>query len=465
VKTVSPEILQMVLEAELVYPGQTQPTGCSGLSIDTRSLVPGEIFFAIPGTTHDGHDYVVAAFKRGASAAVINRSQRERFADGQPGLLIVVDDTHKALIEMARYLRRASPAAFAGITGSNGKTTTKEMLYAIMSVRHRTYRSPGNLNNLFGAPIALGRMPQNVQYAIFEMGISYPGEMTKLAGIIQPEIAVMTNIGPAHLETLKTVDQIVQAKFELIDQLPAEAVIVLNGDDPRLVAEAHRRKLSFTAFGVDVDCPFRARDIRLTLDRRISFTVSGQVIELPVLGRANVYNALAAVAAASTWGARPEDWAAGLAAFEPAAMRLTLEHYRGLDLLIDCYNANPESVKEALRTLQGFTVVGRKIAVLGDMLELGDMSDALHVEIGRTAATAGIDFLLCLGPHSAATVDGARTAGMKPETIRHYATHQELLEALVGLVRPGDMVLFKGSRGMELEKIVTGLKGSAFAGN
>lgn len=461
----SAEILQTILEAELVSPGPNPLSGGAGLSIDTRSLLPGEIFFAIPGTTHDGHDYVEAAFRRGAAAAVINRSQKARFADNCPGLLIVVEDTHAALLAMARYLRRDSQASFAGITGSNGKTTTKEMLYAVMSVRHRAYRSPGNLNNLFGAPIALGRMPQNVQYAIFEMGISYPGEMTKLAGIIRPEIAVMTNIGPAHLETLKTIDQIVQAKFELIDHLPAGATIVLNGDDPRLIAEARRRNLAFTAFGIDTDCLFRAKDIRLTLDRRISFTVSGQVIELPVLGRANVYNALAAVAAASVWGARPEDWAAGLAAFEPAAMRLTLEHYRGLDLLIDCYNANPESVKEALRTLQGFTVVGRKIAVLGDMLELGDLSDALHVEIGRTAATAGIDFLLCLGPHSTATVDGARAAGMKPETIRHYATHQALLEALAALVRPGDMVLFKGSRGMELEKIVVGLKGSAFAGN
>ncbi|NMC44500.1 MAG: UDP-N-acetylmuramoyl-tripeptide--D-alanyl-D-alanine ligase [candidate division Zixibacteria bacterium] len=461
----SAEILQTVLEAELVSPGKALPSGGTGLSIDTRSLLPGEIFFAIPGTTHDGHDYVEAAFRRGAAAAVINRSQKARFAANSPGLLIVVEDTHKALLEMARYLRRDSRAAFAGITGSNGKTTTKEMLYAVMSVRHRAYRSPGNLNNLFGAPIALGRMPQNVQYAIFEMGISYPGEMTRLAGIIQPEIAVMTNIGPAHLETLKTVDQIVQAKFELIDHLPAGAAIVLNSDDPRLVAEARRRNLAFTAFGVDADCPFRAKDIRLTLDRRISFTVSDQVIELPVLGRANVYNALAAVAAASVWGVRPEDWAVGLAAFEPAAMRLTLEHYRGLDLLIDCYNANPESVKEALRTLQGFAVAGRKIAVLGDMLELGDLSDALHVEIGRTAAAAGIDFLLCLGPHSAATVDGARAAGMKPDMSRHYATHQELLEALAALVRPGDMVLFKGSRGMELEKIVVGLKGSAFAGN
>lgn len=464
-KTVNPDILQTVLQAELISPGQVVLSGAAGLSIDTRSLLPGEIFFAISGTTHDGHDYVEAAFKRGAAAAVINRARMAQFADSRPGLLFVVEDTHQALIAMAKYLRSTSGASFAGITGSNGKTTTKEMLYAVMSVRHRAYRSPGNLNNLFGAPIALGRMPRNVQFAIFEMGISYPGEMTKLADIIQPEIAVMTNIGPAHLETLKTVDRIVEAKFEMVDRLPAEAAIVLNGDDPRIVGEARRRMLNFISFGVDTDCPFRAKDIRLTLDRRISFTVSGQVIELPVLGRANVYNALAAVAAASVWGAPPEDWAAGLASFEPAAMRLTLERYRGLDLLIDCYNANPESVKEALRTLQGFAVVGRKIAVLGDMLELGDMSDALHIDIGRTAAAAGLDFLLCLGPHSAATVDGARAAGMKPETIRHYATHQDLLEALVALVQPGDMVLFKGSRGMALERIVVGLKGSAFAGN
>lgn len=449
----------------MVTGGQGLPSGFIGLSIDTRTILPGEIFFAIPGTTHDGHDFVAAAFKRGASAAVINRSQRERFAENPPGLLIVVDDTHKALLDMARYLRRTSDASFAGITGSNGKTTTKEMLYAIMSVRRRVYRSPGNLNNLFGAPIALGRMPENVQYAIFEMGISYPGEMTRLAEIIQPGIAVMTNIGPAHLESLGTIDNIVRAKFELIDHLPAGATVVLNNDDAHIMAEARRRGLAFVGFGVDNDCPFRARDIRITLDRRISFSISGQLIELPVLGRANIYNALAAVAAASVWGVSPEDWAAGLASFEAVDMRLTLEHYRGLDLLIDCYNANPESVKEALRTLQSFTVKGRKIAVLGDMLELGEMSDALHVEIGRVAAGSGINYLLCLGPHSAATVDGARAAGMSADTIRHYTTHQGLLTALVGLVRPGDMILFKGSRSMELERITIGLKGTAFAGN
>ena len=449
----------------MVAGGQSLPPGFTGLSIDTRTILPGEMFFAIPGATHDGHDYVAAAFKRGAAAAVINRSQRNRFADTPPGLLIVVDDTHKALLDMALYLRRTSNASFAGITGSNGKTTTKEMLYAIMSVRRRAYRSPGNLNNLFGAPIALGRMPENVQYAIFEMGISYPGEMTRLAEIIQPKIAVMTNIGPAHLESLKTIDNIVKAKFELIDRLPPGATVVLNNDDARIMAEARRRGLTFVGFGVDNDSPFRAKDVRITLDRRISFSVSDQLIELPVLGRANIYNALAAVAAASVWGVPPEDWAAGLAAFEPMDMRLTLEHYRGLDLLIDCYNANPESVKEALRTLQGFTVAGRKIAVLGDMLELGEMSDALHVEIGRVAAGSGIDYLLCLGPHSAATIDGARATGMPADRIRHFTTHQGLLTALVGLVRPGDMILFKGSRGMELEKIIIGLKGTAFAGN
>jgi UDP-N-acetylmuramoyl-tripeptide--D-alanyl-D-alanine ligase len=449
----------------MVVGGQGMPTGMAGLSIDTRTILPGEIFFAIPGSTHDGHDYVAAAFKRGAAAAVINRSQKTRFADTPPGLLIVVDDTHRALLDMALYLRRNSIASFAGITGSNGKTTTKEMLYAIMSVRRRAYRSPGNLNNLFGAPIALGRMPENVQYAIFEMGISYPGEMTQLAEIIQPDIAVMTNIGPAHLESLGSIENIVKAKFELLDRLPAGSTVVLNSDDARIMAEARRRKSAFIGFGIDHECPFRAENIRLTLDRRISFTVSGQVIELPVLGRANIYNALAAVAAASVWGVPPEDWAAGLAAFEAVDMRLTLEKYRGLDLLIDCYNANPESVKEALRTLQGFNVAGRKIAVLGDMLELGEMSDALHVEIGRVAAGSGIDYLLCLGPHSAATINGARAAGMPADRMRHFAMHQELLDALVGLVKPGDMILFKGSRGMALEKIIVGLKGTAFAAN
>ncbi len=461
----SPETLQKVLGSELLPGPSGGMTPPAGLSIDSRTVQPGDVFFALPGSNRDGHDFVTAVFSKGASAAVINRAFRNRFASDRPGPLFVVDDTHQALLSLAQYLRRSSSAAFAGVTGSNGKTTTKEMLYAIMAVRHRTYRSPGNLNNLYGLPIALGRMPEDIRYAIFELGISYPGEMSRLAAIVQPEIGIITNISRAHLETLKTLDNIVKAKFELIDFLSSRATVVLNADDSRLTAEARRRGLEFVGFGIDHTCRFRAENIRQTSDDMILFETDGSTIRLPLLGRANVYNALAAIAASSVWGAGPNDWVAGLAGFKPIDMRLTLEHHAGLDLLVDCYNANPESVKEALRTLQAMKAQGRKLAVLGDMLELGKLSATLHQEIGRIAAAAGLDFLLCLGPQSAATVSAAKAAGMAPDRVIHCLTHQELLESLLRLVTTGDLILFKGSRGMELEKIVVGLKGSAFTSN
>ena len=433
----------------------------TGLSIDSRTIKLGEIFFAIIGDRHDGHDYVEQAFAQGAAAAVISRSRIERYAGKQLGPMFVVDDTHEALLNLAGYLRRHSEARFAAVTGSNGKTTTKEMLYAIMKVRHAVYRSPGNLNNLYGLPISLGQMPEEAQFAVFELGISVPGEMSRLASIIKPDLALMTNIGPAHLETLRSIDQIVKAKFELVDRLPVGAAVILNADDPRLTAEAARRKLDFVGFGIDHECRFRGRLVRSEGECGMVFEIEGQTIHLPLVGRINVYNALAAIAASSVWGAAPEDWVAGLESFQPVEMRLALEEYRGWHLLIDCYNANPESVSAALAALAEMKVTGKKIAVLGDMLELGVESERLHEQIGRAAAVAGLDHLLCLGPQSAATAKAAMSAGLAAPAVGHYLTHPELLNALLAVVGRGDLILFKGSRGMELEKIVVGLKASA----
>ena len=460
----NPEILQKILESEMVSESFEAIPEFTGLSIDSRTIEPGNIFFAIIGDKNDGHDYIDGAFRQGASAAIVSRSRLDRFTKGKIGPLFVVDDTHEALLDLAGYIRRRSDARFAAITGSNGKTTTKEMLYAIANVNHQAFRTPGNLNNLFGLPISLGKMPE-VEFAIFELGISIPGEMTRLSAIIKPELAVITNIGPAHLETLKTIDNVIKAKFELIDRLPVGAAVVLNADDPHIMAEAARRNLDFVGFGINHDCDFRAGNINSHGEKGTSFEVNGHPVTLPTFGGVNVYNALAAIAAASTWGCSPEEWRTGLAAFRPVEMRLSLEHEAGLHFLVDCYNANPESVKAALECLNTFEVSGRTIAVLGDMLELGEESARLHFETGREVAMAGVDFLFCLGPESIGMTEGAREAGMTEETVFHFADHQELLDRLLSLIAREDLILLKGSRGMELEKIMFGLKGSAFKNN
>lgn len=442
----------------------TVPT-FSGLSIDSRTIKPGEIFFAIAGGRNDGHDYVEKAFARGAAAAVISRSHRDRFTGVKQGLVLVVNDTHEALLNLAGYLRRHFDARFAAITGSNGKTTTKEMLYSIVRVKHKVFRSPGNLNNLFGLPISLGQMPNEADYAIFELGISVPGEMSRLTALIKPELALITNIGPTHLETLKTIDNVVNAKFELIDRLPVGAIVILNADDIHLMKEAKRRKLDFIGFGIENKCQFQAENIRADAGEGLSFEVEGQKIVLQLFGRVNIYNALAAVAASSVWKCAPEEWTAGLADFRPVDMRLVLEHHQGLHLLIDCYNANPASVRAALRALKEFETKGRKIAVLGDMLELGATSAQLHYETGQEVARSKVDYLLCLGPQSEALVEGARSGGMGENNTLHFREHQQMLDCLLDLVAREDVLLFKGSRGMKMEKIVIGLKGAAFKSN
>jgi UDP-N-acetylmuramoyl-tripeptide--D-alanyl-D-alanine ligase len=457
VRHLNPNVVQEALHPESIFAEMDQVPQYAGISIDTRTIRPQEIFFAIVGATQDGHQYVAEAFAKGAAAAVVNRTQMQRFAGPQAGTIYVVDDTRQALLDLAVALRRRIEATFGAVTGSNGKTTTKEMFHAIVAVNHAAFRSPGNLNNLLGVPISLGMMSDEAQFAVFELGISEPGEMTRLAAVLRPELAVITNIGATHLETMGTVDNVLKAKFELVDGLAPGATIVLNADDPLLMAEAGRRRLSFVGFGIKNKCPFRAERVRRD-GAGIRFRVGGAEIALPVFGRVNIYNALAAIAAASAWGCTSKEWKTGLSRFRPLAMRLEVEEYQGRHLLIDCYNANPDSVAATLASLADFDVPGKKIAVLGDMLELGQASPELHFRTGGKAAQSGVDVLLCLGPESRRTAEGAVAAGMKSTSVFHFLDHQILLEQLVTVAAKGDLILCKGSRGMELEKIVNGLK-------
>ncbi len=458
-------ILTSVLGSDVLNAGDKELARFKGLSIDSRTLKPGEVFFAIVGDTNDGHEYVHTAFEKGAAVAVVNKSGLDRIDKSFGGPLFIVEDTHEALLEIASFIRSHIDARFAGITGSNGKTTTKEMLYSIVSVSHKAFRSPGNLNNLYGLPISLGMMPEDIRYAIFELGISVPGEMSRLASVIKPDLAVLINIGPAHLETLGSIDNVVKAKFELVDKLPVGSLIVLNADDKNLMNEAKRRGLEYIGFGIDADTHFKATNISVTPEGKQIFRVNDKQIELNALGRINIYNALAAIATASVWNCSPDDWATGLQAFQPIELRLARESHNGLELLIDCYNANPGSVKASLEILNDMTSKGRKIAVLGDMLELGEQSDALHEDIGRSVSESGVDSLFCLGPNAKLIAKGAMDKGMDSSLVHQYTDHQELLDNLLQKISRGDLLLFKASRGMKLEKIVHGLKASAFSNN
>lgn len=461
----NPTIMQKVLDSEIIDGSIDNMPEFTGLSVDSRTIKSGELFFAIEGDKNDGHDYISGAFKNGATAAVINRNRLSQFSTDPPGLIYAVDDTHEALLNLAGYIRRQIDARFAGITGTNGKTTTKEMLYSIVNVSHNAFRSPGNLNNLFGLPLSLGMMPSNTDYAVFELGISVPGEMTRLASIIKPDIAVITNIGPAHLDTLGSIENVVKAKFELLDNLPVGAVIILNADDENLTKEAQRRNLKYIGFGISSACDIQAIKIAIEDKGNYSCEINGHKISIPVHGKVNIYNVLAAIAAATVWNCSPDDWKRGLESFQPADMRMVSESFEGLHLLIDCYNANPASVTASLETLSNIPAQGRRIAIIGDMLELGKNEKEFHKNIGAIAADRSLNYLFCLGPLTSMTVEEAISKGMADTQAVHFNNHNDLLDQLLKIISRGDLILFKGSRGMQIEKIVTGLKGSAFKNN
>ncbi|MFH1698960.1 MAG: UDP-N-acetylmuramoyl-tripeptide--D-alanyl-D-alanine ligase [Candidatus Zixiibacteriota bacterium] len=464
-KYLIPSILKIVLDSEIINGAIDGMPEFTGLSIDSRTIKSGELFFAIKGENNDGHEYIPGAFQRGAAAAVVNRDRISQFSANPPGLIYVVNDTHEALLNLAGYIRRQIDARFAGITGTNGKTTTKEMLYSIVGVNHSAFRSPGNLNNLFGLPLSLGMMPSDADYAVFELGISVPGEMTRLASIIKPDIAVITNIGPAHLDTLGTIENVIKAKFELVDNLPVGAVVILNADDENLTNEAQRRNLKYIGFGISNDCDIRATKIRIDDKGNYFCDINGHNIRIPVFGKVNIYNVLAAVAAATVWECSPDEWTQGLASFQPVDMRMVSESFEGLHLLIDCYNANPGSVTASLDTLCNLPTTGRRIAIIGDMLELGENEIEFHKNIGAIAAKSGVAFLLCLGSLTENTVQEAICEGMTGKHAIHFRDHNELLDQLLKIIHRGDLILFKGSRGMRIEKIVSGLKGTAFKRN
>lgn len=463
-KRLTQDALQKVLESEIIGESAAMVAEYAGLSIDSRTIRRGEIFFAIIGDNNDGHEYITQAFEKGATAVVVNKDRLQSIPVNPNQPVFAVDDTHEALMNLAGYLRRTSDARFAAVTGSNGKTTTKEMLYTILSQKYQVYRSPGNLNNLYGLPISLGRMPE-VPFAVFELGISVPGEMTRLARIVKPDLAIFTNIGPAHLETMRNLEAVVQAKFELVDNLPVGAAIILNVDDEYLRSEAQRRGLQYIGYSIERESVFKAENVHIRNGLQVSFTIQGIEITVESPGRINVYNALAAIAASSVWSCGGTEWRAGLAAFRPIDMRLSYEEHDNLKYLIDCYNANPESSRAALEVVRDFETQGRKIAIMADMLELGDDSEKLHRRIGGLVADSDLDLLFCFGEMARFIGGGAREKGFAEKNIYYFTEHQKLLDELLRQIVPGDLILFKGSRGMALEKIVTGLKGTAFKSN
>lgn len=410
----------------------------TGWSIDTRTLVKGDLFIALSGPNHDGHDHVRAAFAKGAVAALVERDVSAE------GLTLRVPNTLEALQTLAKWAREQWKGEVVAVTGSAGKTTTKEIIASLLATAFTTGKTEGNFNNHVGLPLSILRLPADARVAVLELGMNHAGEIRDLAAIARPRFAVVTNVGPAHIENFSNgIEGIASAKRELVEALPHDGIAVLNADDPHVAAMRSAHGGKTITYGIVSDANVQARNLRL-LDDHVEFSVENAEISAPIAGRHNVLNILAAIAVGREYGISIQKLAAAAGALPVLKMRGERRILDGVTIWDDCYNANPDAMRAMLDVLKD-TKATRRIAVLGEMRELGSWSEKLHTEVGQYAASAKIDFLIAI--HG----DAQYTAAQHPaaQFVEDPETAGELLKQMV---RPGDAILFKGSRGTHVER-------------
>ena len=440
-------------------------TAVGGVSIDSRSLEPGDFFVAIAGETFDGHRFVSDATRRGAIGAMVHQAPVSPEAGtATPALVIQVDDTTRALQDLARDVRRRSGAIVVAITGSAGKTTTKEVVAEFLSARFPVFRNKGNLNNHIGLPLSLLQLRSRPQIAVVELGMNHPGEIRTLVGIAEPEVRVWTNVGDAHLGFFESADAIADAKAEILENSAASHVLIANANDSRVMERARRFAGKVMTFGVDLDADVRASSVihRGVEGMEALVTAAGQEARLrtPLLGLGNLSNVLAAIAVGRHFDIPLDEMVARAATLMPAYHRgEVLRLPGGVTLIDDSYNSSPAALGRALETVATATGCARKVGVLGEMLELGEFSEQLHREAGRRAAGAGLDLLIGVG----GGVAGAMTAeavrsGMPERCVWHVSSKEEAADLALRHVRAGDLVLVKGSRGIGTDLVVERLK-------
>ncbi len=433
----------------------------SGVSIDTRTLKPGGLFVAIHGDRLDGHDFVEAAFAAGASGAVIGEPMPTLRPDLVAGrALIVVPETTRALQRLARWVRRRSGARVVAITGSAGKTTTKDVTAAFLELRYRVMRSSGNRNNHIGLPLSLLELDEETEVAVVELGMNHAGEIRRLVEIAEPDVRVWTNVAEVHLEFFPSVEAIADAKAEVFDGATRGTVLVANADDTRVMARVPAFPGRVVTFGTSDGADVRASEIE---DRgiegtgaRVDTAVGTIRLDVPLLGAGNLRNVLAAVAVAVEFGVPLGQVAGRARTLRASAHRGDVIRLGGGVVVIDdAYNANPGAVCGALAVMAGERRFPRRVAVLGEMLELGTQSVALHEACGRAAAAAGLARLVTVGGEAARRLGRAAVdEGMPESAVTHAATSVEAAEIAGALVQPGDLVLVKGSRGIRTERVV-----------
>ena len=421
-----------------------------GYSIDSRTVQPGQLFFAVKGERLDGHDYVEQALASGAIAAVVRKDQLARYT--WKAALLTVQDTLIALQTLATAVRKLWGKTGIAITGSMGKTTTKEAVAHLLSARYRVHRSKGNFNNHFGLPLGLLTLEPEYDLAVIEMGMSHAGEIATLARIAIPDEGVVTIVGPVHLEFFDSIAGIARAKYELIEALPATGTAILNADDEYVSQFGRDFRGKIVFFGLKSMADVRAENIETlgTEGTRFDLIAEGvrQRVHSPLLGKHNVYNVLAAAAVALEHGITPSEIADSLPSLEPADKRGQVVQLGNITVLNDCYNSSPKALMAGVDTLLAMPA-RRHIVVAGEMLELGETAEQLHRDCGTFIASKKPDFVLGVRGLAKAIVDAAREAGSRTEFV---VTPEEAGAWLASETREGDAVLLKASRGVKLEK-------------
>lgn len=426
------------------------------VSTDSRSIRKGEFFIALSGPNHCGSDHVAEALGKGATGAITEKGVSPGCVKGDR-ILIKVKNSGKALRDIAASHRREFDIPVICVTGSNGKTTVKEMVAAVLSARYKVLKNEGTKNNNIGVPQTLLKLDSGHDMCVLELGTNHKGEIGELVKIAVPTAAIITNIGQSHLEHFTDLEGVYKEKKHILDPLKKGSFAVVSGDDP-ILSRIGRAKYRIVRYGLGKSNDFRASAISAS-GRGLIFTAQdGTVYSLDLIGTHNVYNALAAIAVGAQFGIKPKEARKALSAFKPASMRLNQLEVNGLRIVNDSYNSNPSSMKSALEAI-GACPAGAKWVVCGDMLELGRKAPELHRQAGKLVADSGASGLLTMGKLSVNTVAGAVDAGMLQARTWHFDNHDDIAAKLKRITRDGDVVLIKGSRGMKMERVIEKLRG------
>ena len=435
-----------------------RPNDCfSGVSIDSRTVKNGDIFICIKGERFDGHDFIPEAIRKGARCVIFDKDTVVLLGSKIPHNLIAVDNTLTALTDLAYYHRKRFALPIIGITGSNGKTTTKEMAAHLLSAKYTVLKNEGTQNNIIGVSLNLLRLRAEHTIAVFELGTNHFGEILELTRILAPSVGVITNIGPAHLESFKDETGVLREKWNLIEELAAPRIAIINSDDPLLKEKipTDEQDIRCFTFGIHSKADFMAKGI-VGKNKKVSFYIKNYPILLPTASKINVYNALASYALARIFSIDGYDIIKNFREFSFPYSRFQMKQARGINFIDDAYNANPVSLHFAVDAFSNLGVRGKKIVVLADMLELGKAGESFHRKAGELLSRSSIDMIIGVGPLSRLACETAAAFGFNAHSIYSCSSSQEAKNIIFDVAKKDDCILLKGSRAMKLEEIFKG---------